>query len=556
MLKAAQQYLDLGWSVIPIRRGDKKPAIPEWRQYQTAPAHPSTLLSWFGVEDAPNVGVVTGKVSNLAIVDFDGYEGKDPQTFLRIHHLSENAPIAITGKGFHVYYRHPGGVVRNGVRVGRLSGVGIDLRGDGGYVVAPPSIHETGREYHWLVPPAAFASEAWDVLPAPFMQTVERDEAVTPLRASDVLQANGEIGRLMCGVSEGGRNQAAATLAGFWLKVTHGDESAAWLAMQAWNALNTPSLPHRELLATFRSIASRHVAEEPDAPEGNVLDARAWAEAVRDIPPRQGVPCPSIPGIEELGGIVERDLVLLAGRPGMGKSTVAWGTVAEMGIRRKMPTVIFSTEMTAADVARWIGSYLYRVPARELSPAQWRDTLAQIAASPLTMCDQGTLTLGGIVHTVTKRPDTKLFIVDHIQRLVGSGSETRNLQLGTIAKGLKSLAKDHHCTALVLSQMSRAIETSNREPQLSDLRESGDLEQEADAVCFLWSDYDDPTADPLPVKFSWAKNRHGALSRVEAMFHKSLKYFEEQSFAGRLEAMRQENANREKLQRMLDGEAA
>lgn len=556
----ALKYYELGWSVLPIRRADKKPALNSWREYQTARPERYDLEQWFAASsDLLNVGVIAGKISNLAIVDFDGYSGNDPTAFLRSHNLPTNAPIAITGKGFHVYYKHPGGTVRNGVRLGALSGVAIDLRGDGGYVVAPPSVHESGREYHWFDrTPFEFVDEnyAWDVLPDAFTQTIERDQAQTPLKASDVLQSDSEIARLMRGVGEGERNQAAAKLAGFWLKVTHGDEQASLLALRAWNSLNTPSLGERELLQTFKSIASRHVTDAATVQSSaTVMDARAWASAVRDIPPRHGVPCPTIPTLSEVGGIVERDLLILAGRPGMGKSTAAWGTVVDVGIRQHVPTIIFSTEMTAADVARWCASKLHKTPVKDLTPTQWNDALKRIAESPLTMCDQGSLTVHGIVETVKARPETKLVIVDHIQRIVSAGGETRNLELGRICKTLKSLAKDHGCTVLVLSQLSRAQETQQRRPQLSDLRESGDLEQEADAVIFLWSDHDDPTADPLPVEFYLAKNRHGAISQVSALFHKSLKNFVTQDFQAKLEAMQQEMRNKQQLTELMEAGA-
>jgi hypothetical protein len=554
MFTEALTYRALGWSVIPIRPSDKKPWLGSWREYQTRQATEDEVTTWFA-PDRPglymaNLGVVAGKVSNLAIVDFDGYTGSDPAAFLRHMGIPANAPIAITGKGFHVYYRHPGGGVRNGVRVGVLSGVGVDLRGDGGYVVAPPSIHENGRHYHWFgTRPEDWVSE-WATLPETFTQTVNRDQAQTPLHASDVIQADNEIATLMRGVGSGGRNDACAKLAWFWLKVTNGDEQAALMALRAWNDLNDPPLAERELLATFRSRLSAHRVNEDIPAEAQVMDAKTWAATVRDIPPRRGVANKAIPTLEEVGGIVERDLIILAGRPGMGKSTAAWGTVVDVGIRQSVPTIIFSTEMTANDVARWVASRIFKTPVRDLSPEQWDRALKMIGDAPLTMCDQGALTVEGICDVVKRRPETKLVIVDHIQRIGGGRGENRNLQLGAIAKTLKSLAKDHVCTVLALSQLNRVGEQGDR-PRLENLRESGDLEQEADAVVFLWSSHDDPTANPLPVEFYLAKNRHGALAQVECLFHKSLKYFEPMDFQAKLAALAAEMATREKLQELL-----
>jgi hypothetical protein len=144
MLHHALEYWDRGWSVMPL--SGKKPAIPSWKALQRDRPTIGLLYHWFGIvnETSHNIGVVTGKVSDLVVVDADSleaarwWESTFPATPL----------ICRTGKGAHFYFRHPGTEVRNGRH---LLGRPIDVRGDGGYVVAPPSVHPgTLRPYAWM----------------------------------------------------------------------------------------------------------------------------------------------------------------------------------------------------------------------------------------------------------------------------------------------------------------------------------------------------------------------------------------------------------------------
>lgn len=144
MLHHALEYRDRAWSVMPLH--GKKPALKSWKDLQTQRPTLGILHHWFGAmnQNAYNLGVITGRVSDLVVVDADSptaaswWESTFPATPLQCR----------TSKGVHFYFRHPGTEVRNGRH---LLGRPIDVRGDGGYVVAPPSIHpETGTAYEWL----------------------------------------------------------------------------------------------------------------------------------------------------------------------------------------------------------------------------------------------------------------------------------------------------------------------------------------------------------------------------------------------------------------------
>ena len=140
----ALYYLRRGWSVVPVRRGEKIPALP-WHQFQNRRATEAEVGDWFS-DPTMGVGIVTGTISNLVVVDFDGDIGAATEQQL-LPRLGAG-PVALTGGGgCHRFFSHPGKKVPT--RKGILPG--MDIRGDGGFIVAPPSVHASGRQYSWDV---------------------------------------------------------------------------------------------------------------------------------------------------------------------------------------------------------------------------------------------------------------------------------------------------------------------------------------------------------------------------------------------------------------------
>jgi putative DNA primase/helicase len=140
-LSIAKEYVKRGFSVIPLQQRGKKPALPSWREFQGRRATEEELNSWFGNGSCKNIGIIAGTISELVILDADSAEAVEwceanlPQT-----------PSVNTARGRHYYFRYKDGI-RNSVNV---NGMELDVRGEGGYVVAPPSVHETGVSYLWV----------------------------------------------------------------------------------------------------------------------------------------------------------------------------------------------------------------------------------------------------------------------------------------------------------------------------------------------------------------------------------------------------------------------
>ncbi len=143
MLNFALKYQKLGLSVIPLKPKSKEPLIL-WSDFQSRVATEKEIQFWWTTWPFANVGIVTGKVSGVVVVDLDGKEGINQASILKL-----SSPVtSLTGNGKHLWYKHPNSPVLNAVRLYQ----GIDIRGDGGYVLAAPSVHPNGSRYRWIRP--------------------------------------------------------------------------------------------------------------------------------------------------------------------------------------------------------------------------------------------------------------------------------------------------------------------------------------------------------------------------------------------------------------------
>lgn len=247
-MAAALSYLARGWSVVPIEARGKRP-LASWLEFQHRHPAADEVAAWFRRRPTPNVAIVTGGVSGLVVLDIDPrHGGHDSLAALEARHGRLPATIeAITGGGGrHCYFAHPGGTVPN--RAGLAAG--IDLRGDGGLVVAPPSLHPSGARYAWRVGRAPD-----ERLPAPL-----------PSWLLGLAHGGRHPGHPLAywrelvhdGVVEGQRNNTVASLAGHLL--WHGVDAEVVLELLlAWNRQRCrPPLDDAEVAAVVHSIVRVH----------------------------------------------------------------------------------------------------------------------------------------------------------------------------------------------------------------------------------------------------------------------------------------------------------
>lgn len=232
-----KEYVNSGWSILPVKPEEKRPYMTNWLQYTKNRATLETVENWFNHLSGAGVGAVTGKISNMVVLDVESW------CKIPIEELLKKYPTQMISRsgsgGYHLFYQFPTGISRVSNRVGIFEGA--DLRADGGFIVLPPTVHPNGNRYEWVRkgPLGAFPL------------------ALLDLESRPTVQNEGWIVEALRGVSEGGRNDTCARLAGYFFKKGMTADIVEALLMD-WNERNDPPMPAREVRTTLRSIERSH----------------------------------------------------------------------------------------------------------------------------------------------------------------------------------------------------------------------------------------------------------------------------------------------------------
>jgi len=245
LLRTALAYASRGMAVFPVVPRDKRPAVHNGVLRATTDAN--VITGWWRNTDH-NIGIATGPKSGVFVIDIDGEQGDGSIDMLvRQHGPLPATAESLTGRGAHLYFRWPAGRnIRNSVE---KLGPSLDVRGDGGYVLAPPSIHPSGAIYAWDV-------DAPDTI-APAPQWL-LDKITAPTFSEPAARPAGEWAELIgSGVGEGQRNDTIARLSGYLLR-RHVDPLVTLELMFAFNeARCRPPLERDEVGRTVLSIAKK-----------------------------------------------------------------------------------------------------------------------------------------------------------------------------------------------------------------------------------------------------------------------------------------------------------
>jgi replicative DNA helicase len=248
-------------------------------------------------------------------------------------------------------------------------------------------------------------------------------------------------------------------------------------------------------------------------------------------------------------GLQPGDLIVLAARPSMGKTAFALNIAENVAVSEGLPVVVFSMEMGAAQLAlRMVGS-LGRIDQSHLRTGKLQDDewgrlseAVEKLGKAAVFIDEGSALSPSELRARARRQARQcgqlgLIVVDYLQLMSGSGGgseENRATVIGEISRGLKSLAKELRCPVIALSQLNRSVETrTDKRPMMSDLRESGAIEQDADVIMFIYRDdyynkMDGPTPSKEPgvAEIIIGKQRNGPTGTVKLAFLKPLTKFE------------------------------
>lgn len=243
-------------------------------------------------------------------------------------------------------------------------------------------------------------------------------------------------------------------------------------------------------------------------------------------------------------GLHEGNLIILAARPAMGKTALALNIAKHVAVQEHKPTVIFSLEMGAEELIERIVASEGMVPGYHLktgnlSTDEWKRIVqaqSNLYDTPIFVDDTAGIRISEIRSKARKLSQEMgslgIIIIDYLQLITGSKGENRQQIVSEISRELKILAKDLRVPVIALSQLSRSVEQrQDKRPMLSDLRESGSIEQDADIVAFLYREayYQKEQADSQEsnnvTELILEKNRHGSLGTVKLYFHKEYTKF-------------------------------
>ena len=246
----------------------------------------------------------------------------------------------------------------------------------------------------------------------------------------------------------------------------------------------------------------------------------------------------------QMGGLQRSDLIVLAGRPSMGKTALAINIAEHVALNEGLPVAVFSMEMGAAQLAVRVVGSIGRIDQSHLRTGKLTDdewprlseAIERLRNVSLHIDESAGLNSAQLRanarRLARKCGKLGLIVVDYLQLMSGTDSdgENRATELGEISRGLKTLAKELQCPVIALSQLNRSVESRpDKRPMMSDLRESGAIEQDADIIMFIYRDEyytKEASKDPGVAEIIIAKQRNGPTGTVKLAFLRNITKFE------------------------------
>lgn len=257
----------------------------------------------------------------------------------------------------------------------------------------------------------------------------------------------------------------------------------------------------------------------------------------------------ALPGIETgfydldamTGGLQRSDLIIIAGRPSMGKTAFGLGLVAHIAKSFNLPVAIFSLEMSKEQLSMRLLASEAEIESNRLRSGRFvQDDYSTISTAigtlsnlPIYIDDSANVTVMQVRSQVRrllaeKKGDFGLVLIDYLQLMEGAEKDNRVQELSKMTRSLKGLAREIKAPVIALSQLSRGVEArNNKRPMMSDLRESGSIEQDADLIMMLYRDeyYNPETIDKGVTELILTKHRNGPTGTVKLLFQAELTKF-------------------------------
>ena len=248
---------------------------------------------------------------------------------------------------------------------------------------------------------------------------------------------------------------------------------------------------------------------------------------------------------DKTSGLQRSDLVIIAGRPSMGKTTFAMNIAEHAALKHQLPVAIFSMEMPGEQLALRLLSSLGRIDQHRIRTGRLHDddwprltsSMSLLSKAPIYIDDTAALTpieLRARARRLAREHELGLIMIDYLQLMRVSGTkENRATEISEISRSLKALAKELNVPVIALSQLNRSLEQRpNKRPVMSDLRESGAIEQDADVIAFIYRDevYNEESPDKGVAEIIIGKQRNGPIGSLKLVFRGQYTRFD--NFAG------------------------
>lgn len=307
---------------------------------------------------------------------------------------------------------------------------------------------------------------------------------------------------------------------------------------------------------SFFEITNGTIKKGFDTANSLVKEAIDKIKSLKDKEGLSGVPSGFRDIDKETGGWQSSDLIIIAARPAMGKTAFLLSMARNIAVEHKIPMALFSLEMASVQlitrmIASETGISSEKLRKGQMSEEEWQRLFSNVAAledAPLYIDETPALSVFDFrakCRRLVMQHGVKIIMVDYLQLMTansgnGKGAGNREQEIATISRSLKAIAKELNVPVIALSQLSRTVETRpNKRPQLSDLRESGAIEQDADIVSFIYrpeyykiDTWEDETPSANQAELIIAKHRNGSIADVRLSFMATLAKFSDLDLFG------------------------
>jgi replicative DNA helicase len=531
-------YLARGWSIVPVPKGAKFPVI-KWKEFQTRLPTEAEVIQWWTEDPEANTAIITGKISNLAVIDLDGPEGiKQAKQF----NLAPTLTVKSGGGGLHYYYSFPEEGIQNSQK--KLADK-VDIRGEGGLAIAPYSLHASGGIYAWVggyaalqQPLVAFPKNLLDMLNKP------RDEqGYTPVQGQEPW-----VSELLKGNQPGDRHAALIRLAGYFqCKGLPLDVCTALLL--DWDGRNQPPKGAEEIRKQVADVYTRY-SNQKCSVSGSDNVERAGTAPVLITTPNQalaGFKSELRTGARTIKtgfsvldrhtrGLLVGNISVIGAWPGVGKTAFTLGLARSLS-EQGQKVLYFPTEMAVNELMRVFLSQGLNIPfsrvmSGELTEEEHAKSDAYLSGHLLRFLSICPINNPGVsdIADAVQQVKPNVLMLDYLQHTAGSTGNARH-DISDLVMQIKGIAKENECAAVVTSQFKRPYRDNNGDPippTMFDFAETGQIEREV-SMALLMSPTEERLTDAMEfsVNFNLAKNRFGKVTEFQMKFNQEFVKFTE-----------------------------